>query len=122
MPKVERIDHRRRLRGASLPRARFPTLKAEDHTYEFDRSDMSLRISGTGSQDLLSQGDTRALYGFLRRVYEPAAQPTTPLRLERRVRRHSQRPVKPEAHQANPRPDKDATEVHQEPLEFGEYN
>ena len=120
MPKVEAKVHRHRQRPTPIPRPRFPTLRAEHHTYAFDRQFLSLRISGTGSQDVLSSGEARALYGFLRRTYEPAAQPTRPSRQARRARRHSSPQVKrADTHLSMP----PAAEVQQKTgREFQEYN
>ena len=113
MPKVE-AGHRHRRQPVPLPQPRFPTLRAEQHTYEFDRRYKSLRISGTGYQDFLSSGDARALYGFLRRVYEPAERSTIPYRLSRREKRRRH----PQPHQH----EQPAQKTNETALEFHEYH
>lgn len=70
MPKIEASTHRKRNHHPALPKPRFPTLYADRHTFEFDRFDASLRISWSGGQTFLYQGDARQLYGFLRRIYQ----------------------------------------------------
>lgn len=114
MPKVE-AGHRHRGRPAPIPQPRFPTLRAENHTYEFDRQYQSLRVSWSGGQTLLSAGEARQLHGFLRRVYEPADRPAIPYKPRRRERRVSHPQTKP--HEQPPQ------EASQETaLEFHEYN
>jgi hypothetical protein len=123
MPKVESSDHRNRHRPTPIPRPRFPTLRAEQHTYEFDCFDQSLRVSWSGGQTFLSQSDAKQLHGVLNRIYDTSDRPTTLYRQERRARRHSHRQVKGEEQQANPQPDQEANATHKEAaLEFGEYN
>src|SRR5260370_35403807 len=85
MPKVEASAHRKRNHHPSLPQPRFRTLRADRFTFEYDRFDASLRLSWSGGQQFMSSGDMRQLYGFIRRISEPAEQATTSPQLVRRA-------------------------------------
>ena len=111
MPKFE-AGHRHKRQPVPLPQFRFPTLRAEQHTYEFDRRYQSLRVSWSGGQTFLSAAEARELHGFLRRVYEPAERPT--YKLSRRESRRS--------HPQSQRHEQPAQKVNETALEFHEYH
>ena len=125
MPKVEASAHQQRLRnphGAPLPRPRFEILRADRHTYEFDRHDQSLRVSWSGGQTFLPSVDTKQLHGFLNRIYKPTERQTMPSRPTVRVRRHRAE-ARRATNRAPSQPVATATEApKQTGIEFQEYN
>ena len=122
MPKVE-AGHRHRGRPTPHPQFRFPTLQAEQHTYEFDRRYQSLRVSWSGGQTFLSKGEARDLHGFLRRIYEPTERSSRSLRLLRRARPQSQDATETASPQAILQRNAGENEASQKPsLEFEAYH